>query len=50
MNTPLRIEITDTAQAHITVAAAWWAENRPAAPDAIRQDLDRILGLLCVQT
>ena len=49
MNTPLRIEITDTAQAHITVAAAWWAENRPAAPDAIRQDLDRILGLLCVQ-
>ena len=49
MNTPLRIEITDTAQAHIIVAAAWWAENRPAAPDAIRQDLDRILGLLCVQ-
>ena len=49
MNTPLRVEITDTAQAHITVAAAWWAENRPAAPDAISQELDRILGLLCVQ-
>ena len=49
MNTPLRIEITDTAQAHITVAVAWWAANRPAAPDAISQELDRILSLLCMQ-
>ena len=49
MITPLRIEITDQAQTHIAVAAAWWAENRPAAPDAIRQELDSILGLLCVQ-
>ena len=49
MNTPLRIEITDKAQTHIAVAATWWAENRPAAPDAIRQELDSILGLLCVQ-
>ena len=46
MNTPLRIEITDKAQTHIAVAAALWAENRPAAPDAIRQELDHILGLL----
>ena len=49
MNTPLRIEITDKAQMQIAVASAWWAENRPAAPDAIREELDRILGLLCVQ-
>ena len=49
MNTPLRIEITDKAQTQISVASAWWAENRPAAPDAIREELDRILGLLCVQ-
>ena len=49
MNTPLRVEITDTAQAHITVAAAWWVENRPAARDAISQELDSILALLCVQ-
>ncbi|MEW5981949.1 MAG: type II toxin-antitoxin system RelE/ParE family toxin [Acidobacteriota bacterium] len=49
MNTPLRIEITDDAQTQISVAAAWWAENRPAAPDAIREELDRILGLLRVQ-
>ena len=49
MNTPLRIEITDKAQTQIAVAAAWWAENRPAAPDAIREEFDGILGLLCVQ-
>ena len=49
MNAPLRIEITDRAQTHIAVAAAWWAANRPAAPDALRQELDHVLGLLCVQ-
>ena len=49
MNTPLRIEITDNAQAQISNAAAWWAENRPAAPDTIGEELDRILDLLRVQ-
>jgi plasmid stabilization system protein ParE len=49
MNTPLRIEITDIAQAQISTAATWWAKNRPAAPDAIRDELDRILDLLRVQ-
>jgi plasmid stabilization system protein ParE len=49
VNTPLRIEITGNAQTQIEVAAAWWAENRPAAPDAIREELDSILALLCVQ-
>lgn len=49
MNRPLRIEITEKAQTQISVASAWWAENRPAAPGAIREELDRILGLLRVQ-
>jgi plasmid stabilization system protein ParE len=49
VNTPLRVEITDSAQAQISAAASWWAKNRPAAPDAIRDDLDRILELLRVQ-
>ena len=49
MNTPLRVEITDSAQAQISAAAAWWTKNRPAAPDAIRDELDRILDLLRVQ-
>lgn len=49
MSTPLRIEITDDARAQIAGAAAWWSENRPSAPGAIREDLDRILGLLSMQ-
>lgn len=49
MNTPLRIEITENAQTQISAAAAWWAENRRAAPDAIREELDRIFDLLRVQ-
>lgn len=49
VNTPLRIEITDDARVQITTAATWWAEHRPATPGAVLEDLDRILGLLCVQ-
>lgn len=49
VNTPLRIEITDDAPAHIAAAVSWWTENRLAAPGAILEDLDRILGLLSVQ-
>lgn len=49
MSAPLRIEITENAHTQISVASAWWAENRPAAPAAIREELDRGLGLLRVQ-
>jgi plasmid stabilization system protein ParE len=49
VNTPLRVEITENAQAQISAAAEWWAKNRPAAPDAIRDELDRILALLRLQ-
>ena len=44
-----RIEITDNAQAHIAAASAWWHENRPAAPDAFLDELDRIFDLLLVE-
>jgi len=49
VNPPLQIEITDDAQGHITAAAAWWAEHRPSAPGAVVEELDHVLGLLCVQ-
>jgi plasmid stabilization system protein ParE len=44
-----RLEITEAAQGHIAAAAAWWAKNRPAAPDAVVEDLNRALGLLLAE-
>ena len=49
MKRPLCVEITADAQAQIAAAAAWWAENRPAAPDAILDELDRIVEILRLQ-
>ncbi len=49
MSAPLRIEITEQAQTQISAASAWWGANRPAAPGAIHEELDRLLGLLRVQ-
>ena len=49
VNTPLRIEITDNARAQIAAAVAWWVDNRPAAPGAVLEDLDGILGLLSME-
>jgi plasmid stabilization system protein ParE len=45
---PLQIKVSNDAQAQVEEAAGWWAGNRPFAPGAVREDLDRILGLLSV--
>ena len=44
-----RLDITEAAQGHITRAAAWWTKNRPAAPDAVIEDLNRVFGLLLAE-
>ena len=49
VNMALRIEVTDVARTQIAAAVEWWAQNRPAAPGGILEDLDRTLGLVCVQ-
>jgi plasmid stabilization system protein ParE len=49
VSTPLRIEVTDEARVQIAAAVRWWAENRPSAPGAVLEDLDRILALLAAQ-
>jgi plasmid stabilization system protein ParE len=49
LNAPLAIKVSPRAQAQIEAAAAWWAQNRPAAPGAVRDEVARILGILSTQ-
>ena len=49
MSSPLPIKVSPRASAQIETAAAWWAENRPFAPGAIRDELARVLALVSTQ-
>jgi len=42
----LRVRIKPRAVRQIDEAAAWWSENRPAAPGAIRKDIKAALAAL----
>ena len=42
----LAVEVTLRAAAQLERAAAWWAENRTAAPEAIRVDFEEAKLLL----
>lgn len=46
---PLHIKVSARAAAHIRQAGEWWAENRPAAPGAVRTDIGEALALLARQ-
>ena len=43
---PLKVLIKPRARREIHEAAAWWSENRPAAPGAVASDLREALDLL----
>ena len=45
----LRVKVSARAALQIRRAAEWWAENRPAAPGAIRIDTGEALALLAEQ-
>lgn len=45
----LRVRFTKRAAKEVERADAWWRENRPAVPQAIRDDLASALGLLAAQ-
>jgi plasmid stabilization system protein ParE len=45
----LRVRFTERAAGEVERADAWWRENRPAVPRAIRDDLASALELLSVQ-
>jgi plasmid stabilization system protein ParE len=45
----LRVKISARAAGQIRKAADWWAQNRLAAPGAIRADFGESVGLLAEQ-
>ena len=45
----LPIKVSARAAAQIQKAAAWWAENRPAAPEAVATDFTAAVALLAEQ-
>jgi len=45
----LRVKVSARAASQIRKAAEWWAENRPAAPGAVRTDIGEALALLAQQ-
>jgi plasmid stabilization system protein ParE len=49
VNRSLPIEVSDLATAQIRAAEEWWRANRPAAPNAIREELERASRLIAVQ-
>lgn len=46
---PLEIFVSRRAAREIECVVQWWASNRPAAPGAVRQDLQASLNLLLMQ-
>ena len=49
MNEPLPATITKLAGALIREAEAWWRTNRAAAPNAIREELERAFPIIAAQ-
>lgn len=49
MSEPLEIAVSLLAAGQIRAAEQWWRINRPKAPNAIREDLDRASSLIAIQ-
>ncbi|MBN1360108.1 MAG: type II toxin-antitoxin system RelE/ParE family toxin [Sedimentisphaerales bacterium] len=49
MTRRLPIRVVRTAANQIVEASAWWEANRPKAPDAFRQEIERAFELVAVQ-
>lgn len=49
MGRKLPIRIVRSAADQITQASAWWQANRPKAPGAFREEIERALELISTQ-
>ena len=45
----LRVKISARAASEVRAAAAWWVENRPAAPGAVAADFGESVAFLTEQ-
>src|SRR5687768_10362219 len=48
MREPLPVEISRRAARHIRQLETWWRRNRTAAPNAVREELQRVLGVITI--
>ena len=49
MSRRLRVELSDLARSQILAADEWWRRNRPKAPNAIREELEKAASLIALQ-
>src|SRR5258706_6319720 len=49
MSEPFPLQVTALATRHIREAERWWRHNRAAAPNAIREELERAFALIASQ-
>lgn len=49
MSPPLPVRITATAARSIAEAGNWWVSNRPKAPEAFAEELERSFELIASQ-
>ena len=45
----LRVEFTLLAARHVRDAEEWWRRNRPAASNAIREEIEKVLPIVALQ-
>lgn len=49
MSERLELQVTALAAQHIRAAEQWWRIHRTAAPNAVRQELERAFALITAQ-
>jgi len=49
VSAPLHIEVSELADRQIREADIWWRRNRLKAPNAIREELERVSALIAFQ-
>jgi len=46
VSSPLHIEVSELAETQISELDYWWRQNRLKAPNAVREELERVSGLI----